>query len=31
LVQWVKQLRPFGKLHLEIVRRAGKGFRVRLS
>jgi putative transposase len=28
LVQWVKQLRPFGKLHLEIVRRTGKGFRV---
>ena len=30
LVQWVKQLRPFGKLHLEIVRRSGqtKGFAV---
>lgn len=30
LVQWVKQLRPFGKLHLEIVRRCdqGKGFKV---
>jgi len=30
LVQWVKQLRPLGKLHLEIVRRAhqGKGFKV---
>ena len=30
LVQWVKQLRPFGKLHLEIVRRSdhAKGFQV---
>lgn len=30
LVQWVKQLRPFGKLHLEIVRRCDqrKGFKV---
>ena len=30
LVQWVKQLRPFGKLRLEIVRRSdhAKGFRV---
>ncbi len=30
LVQWVKQLRPFGKLHLEIVRRSDqvKGFKV---
>jgi putative transposase len=30
LVQWVKQLRPFGKLRLEIVRRRDrtKGFRV---
>lgn len=30
LVQWVKQLRPFGKLHLEIVRRCdrSKGFTV---
>jgi putative transposase len=30
LVQWVKQLRPFGKLRLEIVRRLGgtKGFKV---
>jgi putative transposase len=30
LVQWVKQLRPFGKLRLEIVRRCDqvKGFRV---
>lgn len=30
LVQWVKALRPFGKLHLEIVRRSdqGKGFKV---
>ena len=30
LVQWVKQLRPFGKLRLEIVRRADqtKGFKV---
>jgi putative transposase len=30
LVQWVKQLRPFGKLHLEIVRRSdhAKGFKV---
>jgi putative transposase len=30
LVQWVKQLRPFGKLKLEIVRRSdrAKGFRV---
>jgi Transposase and inactivated derivatives len=30
LVQWVKQLRPFGKLHLEIVRRCdhAKGFKV---
>jgi len=30
LVQWVKQLRPFGKLRLEIVRRTGqaKGFKV---
>ena len=30
LVQWVKQLRPFGKLRLEIVRRCGptKGFKV---
>jgi putative transposase len=30
LVQWVKQLRPFGKLHLEIVRRSDKtkGFAV---
>ncbi len=29
LVQWVKQLRPFGKLHLEIVRRSdrAKGFK----
>jgi len=30
LVQWVKRLRPFGKLHLEIVRRCdrAKGFKV---
>jgi putative transposase len=30
LVQWVKQLRPFGGLHLEIVRRCdrAKGFKV---
>lgn len=30
LVQWVKSLRPFGKLHLEIVRRSdrAKGFEV---
>ena len=30
LVQWVKRLRPFGKLHLEIVRRSDrhKGFKV---
>lgn len=29
LVQWVKQLRPFGKLHLEIVRRGdAPGFKV---
>lgn len=28
LVQWVKQLRPFGKLHLEVVRRSDKGFKV---
>ena len=30
LVQWVKQLRPFGKLRLEIVRRSdtAKGFKV---
>ena len=30
LVHWVKQLRPFGKLHLEIVRRCdpAKGFKV---
>ena len=30
LVQWVKQLRPFGKLRLEIVRRCDqtKGFKV---
>ena len=30
LVQWVKQLHPFGKLHLEIVRRSDrqKGFKV---
>ena len=30
LVQWVQQLRPFGKLHLEIVRRSdhAAGFRV---
>ena len=30
LVQWVKQLRPFGKLHLEIVRRSdrARGFKV---
>ena len=30
LVRWVKQLRPFGKLHLEIVRRCdrAKGFKV---
>ena len=30
LVEWVKQLRPFGKLRLEIVRRCGrtKGFKV---
>ena len=30
LVQWVKQLRPFGKLHLEIVRRCDQatGFKV---
>jgi putative transposase len=30
LVQWVKQLRPFGKLHLEVVRRCDpiKGFQV---
>jgi putative transposase len=30
LVQWVKKLRPFGKLHLEIVRRCDqtKGFKV---
>jgi putative transposase len=30
LVQWVKGLRPFGKLHLEIVRRCdrSKGFKV---
>jgi putative transposase len=30
LVQWVKRLRPFGNLHLEIVRRCdhAKGFRV---
>src|SRR5947209_19172890 len=30
LVQWVKQLRPFGKLSLEIVRRCdrAKGFKV---
>jgi len=30
LVNWVKQLRPFGKLHLEIVRRCDnlKGFKV---
>ncbi len=30
LVQWVKQLHPFGKLHLEIVRRCdgAKGFKV---
>ena len=30
LVQWVKQLRPFGKLRLEIVRRSdrAKGFHV---
>ena len=30
LVEWVKQLRPFGKLHLEIVRRSArtKGFKV---
>jgi putative transposase len=30
LVQWVKQLRPFGKLHLEIVRRGDRasGFKV---
>lgn len=30
LLQWVKQLRPFGKLHLEIVRRSDrvKGFQV---
>jgi len=28
LIQWVKQLRPFGKLHLEIVRRSDKGFKV---
>jgi putative transposase len=30
LVRWVKQLRPYGKLHLEIVRRSdrAKGFQV---
>ena len=30
LIHWVKQLRPFGKLHLEIVRRCdrAKGFKV---
>jgi putative transposase len=30
LVQWVKQLRPFGRLHLEIVRRCDRvrGFKV---
>jgi putative transposase len=30
LVRWVKQLRPFGKLHLEIVRRGdqARGFKV---
>ena len=30
LIQWVKQLRPFGKLHLEIVRRCdrSKGFKI---
>ena|ERR1041385_538597 len=28
LVQWVKQLRPFGKLRLEIVQRSDKGFKV---
>lgn len=28
LVQWVKQLRPFGKLRLEIVRRCDQGFQV---
>jgi len=30
LVQWVKRLRPFGKLHLEIVRRCDRsdGFKV---
>src|SRR5205085_12271426 len=30
LVQWVKALRPFGKLHLEIVRRCdrAKGFKI---
>lgn len=30
LVDWVRQLRPFGKLHLEIIRRCDrtKGFRV---
>lgn len=30
LVNWVKQLRPFGKLHLEIVRRCDprRGFRI---
>lgn len=30
LIQWVKQLRPFGKLHLEIVRRCdhAKGFKI---
>ena len=28
LVRWVKQLRPFGKLRLEIVRRSDKGFKI---
>lgn len=28
LVQWVKALRPFGKLRLEIVRRSERGFKV---
>jgi putative transposase len=33
LVQWVKRLRPFGKLHLEIVRRCDRsgGFKVLLK
>ena len=28
LVKWVKQLRPFGKLRLEIVRRCDRGFKI---